>query len=168
MRTEIWKWCQSYVIQIRFLGRCLLDHSPTLVPIMTLSNGHIFRVTGPLCGESAVDRWSPLTMASEVELWYFLMCTGTNGWTNSWVAGDLRRHDAHYVVSVISIDIPTSKTIVPFIHIKSIQTTHFEHWNMFEHILKRVKKSVAVEHLVRIFETLKSQCFVEKKGASCL
>ena len=39
---------------------------------------------------------------------------------------------------------------------------------MFEHILKRVKKSVAVEHLVRIFETLKSQCFVEKKGASCL
>ena len=39
---------------------------------MTSSNGHIFRVTGPLCGEFTGDRWIPLTKASDTELWYFL------------------------------------------------------------------------------------------------
>ena len=29
--------------------------------MMTSSNGNIFRVTGPLCGESTRDRWIPLT-----------------------------------------------------------------------------------------------------------
>ena len=40
--------------------------------IMTSSNGNIFRVTGPLWGESTGDRWIPLTKASDVELWCFL------------------------------------------------------------------------------------------------
>ena len=39
---------------------------------MTSSNGNIFRVTGPLWGESIDDRWIPLTKASDVELWCFL------------------------------------------------------------------------------------------------
>ena len=38
---------------------------------MTSSNGNIFRVTGPLCGEFIGHRWIPLTKASDAELWCF-------------------------------------------------------------------------------------------------
>ena len=40
--------------------------------MMTLSNGNIFRVTGPLCGEFTGHRWIPLTKASDAELRCFL------------------------------------------------------------------------------------------------
>ena len=40
--------------------------------MMTSSNGNIFRVTGPLCGEFTGHRWIPLTKASDAELWCFL------------------------------------------------------------------------------------------------
>ena len=40
--------------------------------MMTSSNGNIFHVTGPLCGEFTGDRWIPLTKASDAELWCFL------------------------------------------------------------------------------------------------
>ena len=40
--------------------------------MMTSSNGNIFRVTGPLCGQFTGDRWLPLTKASEAERWCFL------------------------------------------------------------------------------------------------
>ena len=40
--------------------------------MMTSSNGSIFRVTGPLCGEFTGHRWIPLTKASDAELWCFL------------------------------------------------------------------------------------------------
>ena len=40
--------------------------------MMTSSNGNIFRVTGPLCGEFTGPRRIPLTKASDAELWCFL------------------------------------------------------------------------------------------------
>ena len=40
--------------------------------MMTSSNGYIFRVTGPLCGELTGHPWIPRTKASDVELWSFL------------------------------------------------------------------------------------------------
>ena len=40
--------------------------------MMTSSNDNIFHVTGPLWRESTVQRWIPLTMASDTELWCFL------------------------------------------------------------------------------------------------
>ena len=40
--------------------------------MMTSSNGNIFRVTGPLCGEFTGDWWIPLTKASDAELSCFL------------------------------------------------------------------------------------------------
>ena len=43
--------------------------------MMTSSNGSIFRVTGPLCGEFTGHRWIPLTKASDAELWCFLWST---------------------------------------------------------------------------------------------
>ena len=42
--------------------------------MMTSSSGNVFRVTGPLWGESTGDRWIPLTKASDADLWCFLWC----------------------------------------------------------------------------------------------
>ena len=42
------------------------------IAMMMSSNGNIFRVTGPLWGESTGDPWIPLTKASDMELWCFL------------------------------------------------------------------------------------------------
>ena len=41
--------------------------------MMKLSNGNIFHVTDPLCGEFTGHRWIPLTKASGAELWCFLL-----------------------------------------------------------------------------------------------
>ena len=40
--------------------------------MMQSSNGKVFRVTGPLCGEFTGHRWIPCTKASGAELWCFL------------------------------------------------------------------------------------------------
>ena len=64
--------------------------------MMTSSNGNIFRVTGPLCGEFTGHRWHRALMFS-------LICTCMNDWVNNCEAGDLRRHHAHYDVSVMVV-----------------------------------------------------------------
>ena len=66
--------------------------------IMTSSNGNIFRVTDPLCGEFTGDRWIPLTKASDAELWCFHWSAWLNVWVNTREADDLRRHLGHYDV----------------------------------------------------------------------
>ena len=43
----------------------------TSLDMMTSSNGNIFRVTGPLCGEFTCHQWIPNTKASDTELWCF-------------------------------------------------------------------------------------------------
>ena len=71
--------------------------------MMTSSNGNIFRVTGPFCWEFTGHLWIPLTKASDAELWYFLWSAPwkKSGWVNNDEAGDLRRHRAHYDVTVM-------------------------------------------------------------------
>ena len=72
---------------------------------MTSSNENIFRVIGPLWGESTGHRWFSLTKASDSELWCFLWSSPqNNGWVNNRDAGDLRRHGAYYYVTVTSCD----------------------------------------------------------------
>ena len=70
--------------------------------MVTSSNGNIFRDTGPLSDEFTGHRWIPLTKASEAELWCFLWCAP---WINNCVynreAGELRRHRAHYDITVM-------------------------------------------------------------------
>ena len=68
------------------------------INMMMSSNGDIFRVTGPLCGEFTGHRWIPRTKASDTELWCFLW---TNDWINNQDVGDLRRYHAHYDVTVM-------------------------------------------------------------------
>ena len=55
-----------------------------------------------LCvGEFTGNRWIPRTKASDAELWCFLWSASEkNGWANNRDAGDLRRHRAHYNVTV--------------------------------------------------------------------
>ena len=42
------------------------------ISMLASSNGNIFHITGPLCGEFTGDQWIPLTKASDAELWCFL------------------------------------------------------------------------------------------------
>ena len=86
----------NHVSCIAFSSLTLSDH------MMTSSNGNIFRVTGPLCGEFTGPRWIPLTKASDAEPWCSLWSAPwINGWVNNREAGDLRRHRAHYDVFVM-------------------------------------------------------------------
>ena len=56
----------------------------------------------PLCGEFTGDRWTPLTKASDAEFWCFLWSAPwINGWVNNRESGALRRHCAHYDVTVM-------------------------------------------------------------------
>ena len=65
--------------------------------MMTSSSGNIFRVAGLLLGESTGHRWFSLPKASDMEL-----CDWTIGWANNQDAGDLRRHCAHYDITVMT------------------------------------------------------------------
>ena len=40
--------------------------------MMMASDGNIFCVAGPFCGEFTSHRWIPLTKASHAELWFFV------------------------------------------------------------------------------------------------
>ena len=73
---------------------------------MTSSNGSILRVTGHLCGGNSPvnsthkDQWREALMSS-------LICTWINVWVNNAEAGDLRRHCAHYDVTVMLSSVTT-------------------------------------------------------------
>ena len=68
---------------------------------MTSSNGNIFRVTGPLCGEFTGPGEFP-HKGSDAELLCFLWSAPElNDWVNNREAGDLRRYRAHYDVNVM-------------------------------------------------------------------
>ena len=60
------------------------------VPMMTSSNGNIFRLTGHLCGEFTGAQ-IPVTRSFDVSL----ICVWIDGWVNNREAGDLRRYRAH-------------------------------------------------------------------------
>ena len=52
--------------------------------MMTSSNGNIFRVTGPLCGEFIGHRWIPHHKGQwRGALMFSLICARTNGWENT-------------------------------------------------------------------------------------
>ena len=59
--------------------------------MMTSSNGNIFRVTGPLCGELNGHPWIPHT-EWRAALMLSLICVWTNGWVNNKDAGYYSLH----------------------------------------------------------------------------
>ena len=72
-----------------------------LFVMMTSSNGNIFRVTGPLCGEFTVPVNSPHKGQWRGALMSSLICARINDWANNCEAGDLRRHRGHYDVNIM-------------------------------------------------------------------
>ena len=94
---------------------------------MTSSNGNIFHVTGPLCGEftgpGEFPAQRPVTRSFDVSV----ICARINGWVNNRKAGDLRRHRGHYGVDVMVIHnvLPTppnlhsNRTFLKIIHTSS-------------------------------------------------
>ena len=79
--------------------------------MMTSSNGSIFRITCPLCGEFTGHRWIPRTKASDVERWWFLwFVPWINGWVNNREADDLRRCRDHYDV-IVKMPIKNCKSV---------------------------------------------------------
>ena len=83
----------------------LMEHMTTATErtMTTSSNGNIFRVTGPFCGEVTGHQWIPLPEASDAELLCFLWSAPwINGWVNNHEAGDLTRHCSHYDVVVMT------------------------------------------------------------------
>ena len=73
-----------------------IHHS--LCDVMTSSNGNIFRVIGPLCGEFTGHRWTPPPPPQRP----VMRSPWINGWVNNLEAGDLRRHRSHYDVTVMN------------------------------------------------------------------
>ena len=59
--------------QVHFTGCSAISWLPQVpVNMMSSSNGNMFRVTGPLCGQFTGHRWIPRTNARFAELWCFL------------------------------------------------------------------------------------------------
>ena len=69
--------------------------------MMTSSNRNIFRVTGPLWGNSPVIGEFPSQRQWRGALMFSLIWAWINGWVNNRETGDLRRHRAHYGVIVM-------------------------------------------------------------------
>ena len=86
-------------IQVNIISLLSLVEADSMT---TSSNGNIFRVTGHLCGEFTGHRWISRTKASDAELWCVLLSAPeyTAGGLNR-EAGGLRRHRAHYDVTVM-------------------------------------------------------------------
>ena len=81
--------------------------------MMTSSNGNIFRVTDPLCGElnsPHKGQWRGALMFSLISAWI-------NCWVNNSEAGDLRRNHAHYDVIVIQRADYTERGFISYHHV---------------------------------------------------
>ena len=103
--------------------------------MMTSSSGNIFRVTGLLCRKFTGDRWIPRTKASvngefpaqkasDAELWCFLW-SEKKQMRNNGETGDLRRHRAHYDVTVMSRVVHTVRVLLYFVWYKSVVPIFF-------------------------------------------
>ena len=88
--SQCWRWSISSYVVTR----------PQWV-MMTSSNGNIFRVTGPLWGNSPVPVNSPHKGQWHGALILSLICVWIKCWVKKHEAGDFRRHRGHYDVSVM-------------------------------------------------------------------
>ena len=94
---------------LKNLGNCIIPiqkkYNVTKTVMMTSSNGNIFRVTGPSCGEFTDHRWIPPHKGQwGGALMFSLIWAWINDWVNNREAGDLRHHRAHYDVIVMNND----------------------------------------------------------------
>ena len=95
---------------IYFLTEITMEICHYIHTMMTSSNGNIFHVTGPLCGEFTRPGDSPHKGQWRGALMFSLICARMSDWVNNREAGDLRRHRGHYDVSVMHLRICKLKT----------------------------------------------------------
>ena len=90
-------------VLVAVVGSCPTTSAWVWKKIMiTSSNDNIFRVTGPLWRDTTDHRWIPPNKGMwRGALMFSLISAWTNGCTNNRDAGDLRRHRAHYDVTVM-------------------------------------------------------------------
>ena len=87
---------------------------------MTSSNGNILRFTDHSCiDRSQVN--SPHKGQWQGALIFLLICAWINGWVNNGKAGDLRRHRAHYDITVMVIQQCSHRSNVPRTTLWSVQ-----------------------------------------------
>ena len=100
---------------------------------MTSSNGNIFRVTGPLWGESTGPLKIPVTRT--VVVFYDQRM---NSWADNRDAGDLRHHRAHYDVIVMRMVFCIQSSRYPTWSPVAHACANF-HANLFNTIRTRLK-----------------------------
>ena len=81
--TGLYNICHDYVVKWK--------HFPRYWPFVPPGNS---QVTGEFPSQRPVSVWRRALMFSWI-------CAWTNGWVNNWGADDLRRHRAHYGVTVV-------------------------------------------------------------------
>ena len=85
--------------------------------MMKSSNGNIFHVTGPLCGEFTGPGEFPQHKGQwRGALMFTLICVWINGWVNNHEAGDLRRYRVHYDIIVMMKFTALTWTITDPVH----------------------------------------------------
>ena len=96
-------WCGWYTLQWTVPQLSGKECTGLKCNMMTSSNGNIFRVTGPLCGEFTGPGEFPTQSQWRGALMFTLICVWINGWVNNHEAGDLRRHRGHYDFNVMRL-----------------------------------------------------------------
>ena len=106
MKTSLWLSYLSNRISYTYKLHLYIESGPRpplskckTWAMMTSSNGNIIHVTGPLCGEFTGHRWIPLTKAVTRSFDVFFDLRLNKQLSRK--AGDLRRHRAHYDVTVM-------------------------------------------------------------------
>ena len=96
--------------------------------IMTSSNGNVFRVAGPLCGESTGHRWIPPNKGQ----WRGTVDLRLNKLLSNRNAANLRRHRAHYDVTVMQVITHSysSQVMSYFLHAHTISKSQRIWWKL--------------------------------------
>ena len=120
----------------RYVANRSCDGNGQVRYMMTSSNGNIFRVTGPLCGEFTGPGEFPTQRPVPRSFDVFFDGVWINGWVNNREASDLRRHRGHYDVNVMYTHIRDQANTFRFkLHLNVVITmSHWRHktWSTME------------------------------------
>ena len=105
-------WEFILFVKTHFYGGALTSHSWRSIHLlhflfsMTSSNGNMFRVPGFCAGNSPVTAGNTPVNSPHTDQWrgalvFSFICAWTNGWVNNQDAANLRRHRAHYDVTLM-------------------------------------------------------------------
>ena len=125
---KVWavRVAKLYTDRPRLSGIMARAGANTGFSMMTSSNGNIFRITAPLCGEFTGHRWISHHKGQwRGVLMFSLNCAWTNGWVNNRDAGDLRHHCVPYNITLMRVPVICVKRRVWLLH-----AIEYNHWPM--------------------------------------